>query len=210
MPKITLPPCGIAALELVKLGYHPVPVAPGSKVPISQYRLYGERKGFQASLKTEAGIVEAWTAYPDANLAICLPGLVQVDLDTAESVEAVKALNLPKVPTIRTPRAERGEGGLRMIYRDSGMFEKKSGKGKVDGIEWSRGPTMIGLVGPSLFRDPDKGGPYKTVVPFADAEPVSLSQVPELVALLEPSREAKRPEASESARKTSGLPEVGS
>lgn len=208
MSEAGLPPCGIAALALAKRGYHPVAVGPGGKVPIAKYREYrgGKCVGFSESLRTTAGVKEVWTAHPDANVAICLPGLVQVDLDSVEAVEAVEALDLPPVPTVRTPRAKHGMGGRRLIFRDSDELTKLSGKGSVLGIEWSRGSNMVGLVAPSVFVNPSRGGEYIEEVSFMEVDPVPLSDCPELVGLLRSSSEGDRAEeASNGRRKGSAL-----
>ena len=184
---------------MAELGYHPIPVVAGGKMPIAEYRLGGKR-GFKAELRSAAGIKAAWAKYPSANLAICLPGLIQIDLDSTEAVEAISKLDLPQVPTFKTPKSEHGKGGLRLIFKDAGHLpdnvgRRHSGKGVVDGIEWSRGRQMIGLIAPSHYNGEKDGNPgsYRTVIGFDQAEPADLSELPQLVALLAPPEAARKP-----------------
>lgn len=176
-------PCFEAALDLADAGYHPVPVNRGEKIPIASYRTTG---GFDRSLRTRQGVEDAWRKYPQATLGISLTNLIQLDCDTQAAVEAVNALDLPKVPTIRTPRATYGEAGLRMIFRDDGsVFQKKAGKGRVEGIEWGRGSTMIAMVPPS-FIEGDKSGDYESIYSMLEFDPVDLAGLPDLVNLMTP------------------------
>jgi hypothetical protein len=88
-----------AALDYLGMGYHPIPVEPRGKRPLTSWAYY------QDVAPTPEQIHEWWTRWPDANIALVLGrGTFAVDCDTAEAWDAVKQHIPPDAPLSKTAK----------------------------------------------------------------------------------------------------------
>lgn len=93
------------ALEALRLGYAPIPITPGEKIPAVKWKCW------QDELPPE-DLVRQWFADARRNLAIVTAGLVVFDCDDPEKVDRILAECGPTPHQLRTPR-----GGFHLAFR---------------------------------------------------------------------------------------------
>lgn len=129
---MSLNPFLAAALEYLKLGYHPIPCAPREKRPLVPW------KDFQTTMPTAEQLQSWWIRTPDANVALVLGrGRFAVDLDGGDDAEAMLAEAGVFLPQ-DAPRSRTG-GGFHVFLSSwnpvpdrVGLLSTNGGKPQVD------------------------------------------------------------------------------
>jgi putative DNA primase/helicase len=101
----------VAALVYINQGFKVFPVKPDKK-PLTLH-------GLKDATKTEAGVREFWTRWPDAGIALVTDGLVVLDFDAKNGgLKSKKAIETRYSPLPRTRAHRTGGGGEHWIYRN--------------------------------------------------------------------------------------------
>jgi hypothetical protein len=99
-----------AALQYLALGFVPIPIKPGSKKPLVEWREFQTRRPSESE-------VRAWfTQWPDANIAIVtgsVSGIIALDLEAGA--------DLGERPIPPTPMQLTGGGGKHYLFRHPGF-----------------------------------------------------------------------------------------
>jgi hypothetical protein len=178
-----------AALEYLRLGYHPIPCAPREKRPLVPW------KDFQTTMPTADQLGGWWQHTPDANVAIVLGrGRFAVDLDggnAAEDLLAAEGIGLPP----DAPRSRTG-GGYHVflsayipIPDRVGLLTTNGGKPQVD----IRGIGIV-VAPPSIHPT---GARYEWITPLVEKPPHAPFALTELIGrtVAPPSAASRDPKA---------------
>jgi len=131
-----------AALELLVMGFRPIPIAENSKKPLISW------KEFQKKPPSENQLVRWWRKWPNANLAVLTgtaSGVDAVDLDVGHEPWPPEGYELPKGCVVRTPR-----GGYHYFYRHTPGVQSSAGR-LAKGVD-IRGDGGYVLVVPSVVN----------------------------------------------------------
>jgi archaellum biogenesis ATPase FlaH len=174
-----------AALEYLRLGFHPIPCKPHDKRPAVEWKKYQEQ------LPTEAEVKGWFNLWPSANVAIILGGgAFALDLDGAEAAEKLltdRGIILPNdAPRVRTAN------GLHVYLRADCPISDRVGLVSVNGKKPQIDVRGVGycLAPPSIHPT---GARYAWIIPLRNRD--DLPRAPQnLVDLIlkEPENDRRR------------------
>ncbi len=149
-----------AALALAGRGWSVIPLIPGEKRPLLDWKPY------QAKPATAEQIRAWWGEHPEANLGIvtgAVSGLVVLDLDGPAGLKSIKGKHLPPTLSCKTPR------GWHYYFRHPGG-EVSNRTALLPGVD-VRGDGGYVVAPPSANAE---GVPYAWAEGLADLEPAPL------------------------------------
>jgi hypothetical protein len=166
-------PFGLYAPLLLRNGYSPVPIHPGSKRPLGAI---GDWSRLRETALNEAEIATIAAEHPDAGIGVAggYRGLIPIDFDT-EDKEILAAINtvLPDALV-----AKRGRRGATSFYRDpSGLIKPRKFKGLDGGMLLELLVTGQTVIPPTVH--PESGEPYTWLTDYTLFD-VCIDELPEL------------------------------
>lgn len=152
----------LAALEYLERGWHPIPV----KTDIGGRKPYIRWTEYQKRAPTSIEVVEWWTTWPDAGIALVCgaqSNLVVIDLDERNGAD-MDLSQWPETYTVETP------GGMHLYYTHPGGVVENSVQKIAPGVD-VRGDAGF-VFAPPTVRSADNG--FYKVINDCDLAPVTF------------------------------------